>query len=116
MEVLLRQEVDQGCVCIARAPDGRYHVLWGDDSLGSADSIAGALVRASAGPLKKARDGTDVVALGVSRDASRWTADDAWTPALLHEHGAATCDAGRSSSPPGATEGRVTVAAQPATE
>ena len=72
MQVLLKHETDRGCVCIARAPDGRFHVLWGDDSLGSADSLAGALVRASAGPLKKARDGTDVVSLGLGRDPSRW--------------------------------------------
>ena len=75
MEVLLKHETDRGTACIARAPDGRFHVLWGDDSLGSADSLAGALVRASAGPLKKARDGTDVVSLGLGRDPSRWTAD-----------------------------------------
>ena len=75
MQVLLKHETDRGTVCIARAPDGRFHVLWGDDSLGSADSLTGALVRASAGPLKKARDGTDVASLGLGRDPSRWTAE-----------------------------------------
>ena len=77
MRVLLKHETPLGSVHIARAPDGRYHVLWGDDSLGSADSLPGALVRASAGPLKKARDGTDVVSMGLSRDAARWAPGDA---------------------------------------
>lgn len=100
MEVLLKHEMRQGFVCIARAPDGRYHVLWGDDSLGSADSLAGALVRASAGPLRKARDGTDVVSLGLSRDASKWMAGGAQTPGSRQEQSPAESDPGRSHAPP----------------
>jgi len=77
MRILLRHETQKGSVEIGVAPDGRYHVLWAGESLGSADSLGGALVRASAGPLKKGRDGTKVASLGLSRDAAGWATVDA---------------------------------------
>ena len=74
MEIMLTQKTAGGCVDIGKAPDGRFHVLWRGESLGSADSIPGAMGRASRGPLKKPTDGTDVTTLGVSRHGGDWTA------------------------------------------
>ena len=74
MKVMLTQKTAGGCVDIGKAPDGRFHVLWRGESLGSADSIPGAMGRASRGPLKKPIDGTDVTLLGVSRNDVDWTA------------------------------------------
>jgi hypothetical protein len=60
MKVLLSQATERGEVAIGRTANGVFHVVWCGESLATADTLGGALMRASEGPLRRPSDGTDL--------------------------------------------------------
>ena len=72
MKVILQQSTERGAIAIGRATNGIFHVVWRGESLATAATLGGALQRASAGPLKRPSDGTDVSALQISSASSDW--------------------------------------------
>jgi hypothetical protein len=72
MKVILNQTTERGEVAIGRAANGTFHIVWCGESLATADTLGGALIRASKGPLKRPSDGTDVSALRISGATSDW--------------------------------------------
>ncbi len=63
-----------GLWAIARAPDGRWHAMLDDDSLGSYHSPAAALDDLVAGATFATPSGVDSASVGLPGDLSAWTA------------------------------------------
>jgi hypothetical protein len=71
MKNVLKQDTPAGPLYIAKS-EGRYHVVWAGESLGTAPSLQAAIRLARAGPLAAPPDGTDFGALGISDEPQRW--------------------------------------------
>lgn len=72
MKLLLAQPIGSGQIGIGWTSDGRYHIVWHDQRLGSSPSLEAAIAKARSGPLKTASDGTDIQALGISSQREDW--------------------------------------------
>jgi hypothetical protein len=62
----------KGPMFIGRSPDGRYHPIWRDESLGSYRNIVAAVENVAGGHAFTPSDGTDTGALGLSSDPADW--------------------------------------------
>lgn len=72
MKYLIGFKTIHGTVFIAQAPDGWYHPLWRDQSLGRYPSVAAALDDVAGGHTHPPSDGTDMGSLEISRDIGFW--------------------------------------------
>ncbi len=61
-----------GTVFIAQTPDGRFHPLWQDESLGSYAHARQAIEDVAGGHTFTPSDGTDLGSLGISDDPADW--------------------------------------------
>ena len=69
---MLNQRTSAGIISIAQSADRRFHVLWKEQSVGDADTLAEAITLAADGPLRRPKDGTDLGKLAVSWRAKDW--------------------------------------------
>lgn len=74
MRLLLWHDTALGPVFVGRSADGRYHVIWKGESLGSYASVGLAVSDAAGGHTFSAADGVDLAALGLSDDPAEWSA------------------------------------------
>ena len=72
LRLLLGHATTKGPVFIARSEDGRFHVMWRHESLGSYISAAHAADDAGGGHVFTPSDGTDLGELAISRDLGDW--------------------------------------------
>ena len=82
--LLIGYKTAQGTAFIGRSEDGRYHPMWGGESLGSYHpmwggeslgsyhNIAGAVEDVAGGHVFGPSDGTDTGSLGLSSDPGDW--------------------------------------------
>lgn len=62
----------KGPVFIGQTPDGRFHPIWKDESLGSYHSAIAAIDDVAGGHTFSPSDGTDMGTLGISADPGDW--------------------------------------------
>jgi hypothetical protein len=72
MRFLLSQQLAGSVIHIALGPERAYHVIWGGESIASAATLAGAIARASAGPLVRPNGSMPPSLLHPSADPARW--------------------------------------------
>lgn len=72
LRLLLQHRTARKPVFIARSQDGRFHVVYDGESLGSYASIAQAVDDAAGGHTFAPGDGTDLGSLGLSSDSGDW--------------------------------------------
>lgn len=72
MKLVLGHDTPKGPVFIGQSRDGRYHPVWREQSLGSYRDIVGAIDDVAGGHTFSPSDGTDMSALGISRDIGDW--------------------------------------------
>jgi len=73
MRFLISQQLAGGVVHIALGPERAYHVIWEGESIASAATVAGAIAKASEGPLVRASTPSSPASLvHVSADPARW--------------------------------------------
>ena len=70
--LLLGHATPRGPVFIGRSSDGRFHVIWQSESLGSYACAEGAIGDAAGGHTFTPPDGTDLGKLGISGDIGDW--------------------------------------------
>ena len=63
-------------VYIEQSDDGRFHVIWKDERLGSYHSARAAIDDAAGGHTHAPSDGTDLGKLGLSHDIGDWVSPD----------------------------------------
>jgi len=71
--LLLRHETSKGPVFIGQTPDGRFHVVYDDESLGSYQSPVAAIDDAAGGHTFSPSNGVDLGELGLSDSIEDWT-------------------------------------------
>lgn len=74
MKLIYGHKTPAGPVFIGQSPDGRFHPIWEDESLGSYHSAIAAMEDLSGGHTFTPSDGTDMGALGISADPGDWVA------------------------------------------
>lgn len=72
MKLLIGHPTRRGPVLIGQSQDGRFHVIWRSESLGSYEDVAGAVSDVAGGHTFSASDGVDLGALGISDDPGDW--------------------------------------------
>ena len=70
--LLIGYKTHKGTAFIGRSGDGRYHPMWRDESLGSYQSLAGAVEDMAGGHVFTPSDGIDTGLLGLSSDPGDW--------------------------------------------
>lgn len=70
--LLWGHQTRKGPVFIGQTPDGRFHAVWGDESLGSYHSVVAAIDDVAGGHTFPPSDGTDLGALGISDNPGDW--------------------------------------------
>lgn len=69
---MFRFPTKAGTVELCRSGDGRVHIVWNNESLGSYINAAQAADDASGGHCFSPSDGTDLERLGISADLGDW--------------------------------------------
>lgn len=72
MKPVLHYPTNHGTAVIARSRDGRFHAVWKDEDLGSYSSAVAAVDDMAGGHTFSPSDGTDLGAIGISRDTGDW--------------------------------------------
>ena len=70
--LLIGHKTRKGPAFIAQSDDGRYHPMWGDESLGSYHSLVSAVEDVAGGHVFTPSDGTNMGSLGLSSDPGDW--------------------------------------------
>jgi len=73
MQKILKHETQKEPVYIAKSSDGRFHVIYMNEALGSYQSPEMAIDDASGGHTFMPSDGTDLGSLNLSDDINDWT-------------------------------------------
>lgn len=72
MKLLFRHQTERGPVYIGQSPDGRFHIMWKDESLGNYATVQLAIGDASQGSHESAPDGVDLGSLDLSDNMADW--------------------------------------------
>ena len=77
MKLILGFKTRLGPVFIGQTPDGRYHPVWKDQSLGAYSSTVAAIDDVARGRTYPPSDGVELAELDISPDIGCWLPADA---------------------------------------
>ena len=72
MKVFLSRWTDSGPISIATSGDGRYHLVWRNQSIAHESTVQAVMARASHGPLHWPLDDTPIRPFGLLRRWADW--------------------------------------------
>lgn len=72
IKLLIGHDTRLGPVFIGQHSDGRFHVIWKSDSLGSYGDVVAAVADAAGGHTFSPSDGAELGELGISGDVGDW--------------------------------------------
>jgi hypothetical protein len=77
MKVFLSRWTECGAISIATSGEGRYHLVWRNESIASESTVQAVMARASRGPLRWPQDGSPIRPFGPLRRWADWSVSPA---------------------------------------